>query len=73
MTTERQVARPQEHPAHGALYRAEPAPVEATIGGTIVSTVRTAREEWVNRLKLSGPQVFPTMLTVASKHPTGTA
>jgi proteic killer suppression protein len=29
----RQVARPQEHPAHGALRRAEPAPVQKFLAG----------------------------------------
>jgi hypothetical protein len=28
-----QVARPQEHPAHGALHRAEPAPVQKFLAG----------------------------------------
>ena len=41
--------------------------------GTTVSTVSTAREEWVNRLKLPGSHVFRTMLTVASKLQTGTS
>jgi IstB-like ATP binding protein len=34
----RQVARPQEHPAHGALHRAEPAPVRHGRGSTIVTS-----------------------------------